>query len=296
MFSVIIPTYNRPKELLNSLKSLTKQTYKKFEVIIIDDHSDIDVSTVVDTKEYSFEISIFRNEKNMGAAVSRNVGIDNAKYDWIAFLDDDDLWSDNKLEEISKGILQNPKVDFIYHNALITLINENSKYITTREVPVDYLTNLLVKNIIGGTSMIIANKSLFEQYGKFDESMSSLEDYELWLRLSRNFNALYIDQPLTLYYYRTGYSSVSKNIESNLNSLVYINQKYNDDYEKLDKFQLSQKFEWEHSMIAHKFLLNYNRISAAKYYLKAFFIRYKVKFLVASILSLIYPKLLFKLR
>lgn len=295
-FSVVIPSYNRLEELQYCLRSLEKQTYKYFEVIVIDDCSPSDISSFVDTDTFSFEINVYRNKENMGAAVSRNVGIDNAKYDWIAFLDDDDLWDNNKLFEISNEIIKNPEVNFIYHNAEVVMVNENSSYVTNKINPVNYFESMLIKNVIGGTPMVIVKKELFDKYGKFDNSIKSLEDYELWLRLSKHFESLFVDKALSICNYYTERSSVSKNIESNLNSIAYINQKYKSDYDNLNKYQLSQKFEWEHSMIAHKFLLNYNRISATKYYLKAFLIRYKVKFLVASILSLIYPKLLFKLR
>lgn len=295
-FSVVIPSYNRPKEIIECLNSLKEQTYSNFQVVVIDDCSEIVVSEIVDTEAYPFKLRIHRNTKNMGAAASRNAGIDLSEYEWISFLDDDDIWKKDKLEIMNKNILKNPETNFIYHNTEIKLVNENTSYIANRELPSDFFKALLVKNIVGGTSMVSVKRSLFEKYGKFDEEMTSLEDYELWLRLAKHSRPLLIEQPLTLYLYRTGRSSVSKNVESNLVSIEYINRKYSGDYEKLNGNQLSEKHEWENSMIAHKFLLNYNILPASKYYFKAFLSRFRLKFLAASIISLTYPKLLFKLR
>jgi hypothetical protein len=107
---------------------------------------------------------------------------------------------------------------------------------------------------------------------------------------------LYINQPLTKYFYRTDCKSLNKDIESNLKSMAYIRNKYKDDIKKLSKKQMSEKYEYEFSSTAHRLLLNYNRTLSSKYYLKAFLVRLKVKFLIASIFSLLYPKLIFKLR
>ncbi|HAQ61115.1 TPA: hypothetical protein DCR49_03820 [Candidatus Delongbacteria bacterium] len=296
MFSVIIPTYNRPKELLNCLKSLSKQSFLNFEVIIIDDHSETEVSKSFLSENYPFRIVISRNEVNCGAALSRNKGIKLCKYEWIAFLDDDDIWRSDKLEIINSAIEKNPDLDFIYHNSRIRMINEKTEYVTKREVPADFFKSMLVKNIIGGTSMIVIGKSLTEKLGFFDKDLNALEDYELWLRFSKIFKPKYIDQPLTIYNYETSVKSVSKNIESNVKALNLIRKKYATDYKKLTQKEIRENKEWEYSMLAHKCLLNYQRINAMKFYFRAFSVNKRIKFLFTSIISLIYPKLIFKLR
>lgn len=295
-FSIIIPTYNRLNELKNCLESLKNQTYRNFEVIIIDDNSSEIVSENIYTANFSFRISIHRNQKNVGAAASRNIGIDNAQYIWIAFLDDDDTWIPDKLSILSTTIANNPEVDFIYHNSQIVMENEKTSYITKRESPNNYFERLLVKNIIGGTSMVAIKKTLFEKHGKFDESLRSIEDYELWLRLSKYFVPKYINNPMTLYLYKTGRKSLNKDIESNIISMNYINEKYKDDLKNLSKKQIKEKHEYEFSSLAHKLLLNYNRIQSSKYYFKAFILFFNLRFLFASVLSLVCPRLLFKLR
>ena len=176
------------------------------------------------------------------------------------------------------------------------MINEKTEYVTKREVPADFFKSMLVKNIIGGTSMIVIGKSLTEKLGFFDKDLNALEDYELWLRFSKIFKPKYIDQPLTIYNYETSVKSVSKNIESNVKALNLIRKKYATDYKKLTQKEIRENKEWEYSMLAHKCLLNYQRINAMKFYFRAFSVNKRIKFLFTSIISLIYPKLIFKLR
>lgn len=295
-FSVVIPSYNRIEGLKNCLQSLAAQTYKIFEVIVIDDNSPAAVSDFIKKENYAFDLTIIRNQSNLGPAGSRNKGISASKYDWIAFLDDDDEWTAGKLETVANAVRKNPRADFIYHNSLIKMINEKTEYITKRESPDNYFRSMLVKNIIGGTSMIIIKKTLTEKSGAFDEDLSALEDYELWLRFSRIFTPVYIDQPLTVYYYKTAVKSISKNINNNIKALNKIRKKYEKDYAGLSKKESMANREWEYSMLAHKCLLNYQRINCMKFYFRAYTVNKKIKFLIISIISLIYPKLLFKLR
>ena len=120
MFSIIVPSYNRNTEVLELLESLKAQTVYNFEVIIVDDCSP---QTVVIEPNYPFEVKVFRNEINQGAAGSRNVGAQLASQEWLLFLDDDDRFANNKCEVISQYIEQHPQVNFIYHSAKCEMVN-----------------------------------------------------------------------------------------------------------------------------------------------------------------------------
>lgn len=97
MVSVIIPYYNRPEKIRRCLSSVLEQTYQHFEIIVVDDHSAI--SLIVDNDP---RIRVFRNQKNLGPGLSRNVGLDNAKGKYIAFLDSDDHWDAHFLHKCLK--------------------------------------------------------------------------------------------------------------------------------------------------------------------------------------------------
>ena len=105
MFSIIVPSYNRNAEIPALLDSLTKQTVKNFEVIIVDDCSPQPLKV---DQAYDFEVKVIRNEKNKGAAGSRNVGAENASGEWLLFLDDDDRFADNKCELLAKALAAHP--------------------------------------------------------------------------------------------------------------------------------------------------------------------------------------------
>jgi glycosyltransferase involved in cell wall biosynthesis len=295
-FSVIIPTYNRIEGLKNCLESLSKQTCQNFEAVVIDDNSPSIVSDHISASDYKFSLKIIRNPENKGPAGSRNTGILNSKYDWIAFLDDDDEWVPEKLEKVSDKIASEPETDFIYHSSRIKMINESTEYIPKREIPSDYFSGMLVKNIIGGTSMIIINRSLVNKAGFFDENLKALEDYELWLRFSKVFKPGFIDMPLTVYYYKTAVKSISKNIDNNIIALNIIRKKYESDYNNLSAKEIKENKEWEYSMLAHKCLLNYQKLSGSKFYFKAFLTNFRIKFLITSAIALISPKILFRMR
>ncbi|MDQ6573800.1 MAG: glycosyltransferase family 2 protein, partial [Haemophilus parahaemolyticus] len=148
MFSIIVPSYNRNREVLELLESLKAQTVYNFEVIIVDDCSP---QTVVIEPNYPFEIKVFRNEINQGAAGSRNVGAQLASQEWLLFLDDDDRFANNKCEVISQYIEQHPQVNFIYHSAKCEMVNEKFQYFTNPIEPNKInLDNILLANKLGG--------------------------------------------------------------------------------------------------------------------------------------------------
>jgi len=95
-FSVIIPVYNRTEELKRAVKSVLKQSYKNFELIIIDDCSDYNIEdTLIDFTDSRIKLLV--NNKNSGVSYSRNRGIKESRHDLIAFLDSDDEWFKDKL-------------------------------------------------------------------------------------------------------------------------------------------------------------------------------------------------------
>ena len=109
MFSIIIPVFNRLELLQRAINSVIKQTSQTFEVIIVDDGSTVDIDSVV-RKLNSQDIKYIRIPR-MGASAARNIGIALAKHEWIAFLDSDDWWPEDKLEIFNKFITANPHVD-----------------------------------------------------------------------------------------------------------------------------------------------------------------------------------------
>ena len=144
--SIVIPTYNHANFINRSLKSVINQTFKNWEAIVIDNHSTDETEKIL--RGYTDPRIRYLKINNDGIiAKSRNLGIEAAKGLWIAFLDSDDWWTEDKLEVCFNNI--NEKVDFIYHD--LELINTKSKFFFNRkkfkgrELKRPVLKNLLVE-------------------------------------------------------------------------------------------------------------------------------------------------------
>tara|TARA_Y100001970_G_scaffold269313_1_gene361596 strand:- start:1729 stop:2625 length:897 start_codon:yes stop_codon:yes gene_type:complete len=293
LVSVIIPTYNREDLLLNAINSVLNQTYDFFEIIIIDDYSNDETKDLVLSIKDE-RIKYYRNKQNLYVAQSRNIGIKISSGSIITFLDDDDEMYPTKLFDIIEVFNKNKEINFVYHRAKIMMVNENTYYYTN---PIKKVThnNLVIKNCVGGTPVVTVKRELL--YESFDKDIKALEDYELWLNLSLKdqFRPYYLNKYLVQCNYTTKKNSVSKNIDNLLNALKIIKDKYSSSFSKLSSNEINQHNEWINSLIAHKYLLNYNKKSSY-YYLKSFYYSYKMKYLVISLLTILAPKLIFKLK
>ena len=195
--SIIMPAYNCEKYVADSINSVLEQTYKNYELIIIDDGSQD--KTVEIIKYYSLKdsrIKIYLNENNQGVSYSRNRGISEAMGEWISFLDSDDLWKKTKLENQIMFALDK-KVNFLFSGS--SFINEkNQPYVGTLEVPLKVTYEQLLKQNIISCSSVLIKKLYLEKYKM--ERDDTHEDFGLWLRILKNeTNAYGINEPLLIY-------------------------------------------------------------------------------------------------
>ena len=190
--SIIIPVYNAEKTINKCLESVLNQTYKNYEVIIINDGSTDKSLDVI--KQFFCINSVDDNwyiidNENQGVSVSRNEGIIKAKGEYIAFLDSDDSWSEEKLEK-QLLFIKEKKI-----NILGTAIRYNDKYC-------DYIKynfkDILLSNRLC-TSSVLVKKQLLLKCGLFDEKMSYSEDYRLWLTIAKIHPIYLLNELLTFY-------------------------------------------------------------------------------------------------
>jgi len=185
LVSIIIPTYNRPDYLDRLLKSIKMQTFKNFEVIIIDDSSPqkSGYRKVIENYSRSITICYYRNNINRGAQYCRNRGISLSKCKYIAFVDDDDEWLPNKLEkQIILFESKSKNVALIYSWA--NTINQNNEIIFKyRKIfKKDNLMALLDSCFIPSPTVMI-KREIFESVGGFDERLPSCQDWDMWTRI-----------------------------------------------------------------------------------------------------------------
>lgn len=200
--SVIIPTYNRASLLKESVQSVLSQTFKDFEIIIINNYSNDNTLEVVNSFNDN-RIKIINYKNNGIIAKSRNQGLMHSSGKYISFLDDDDLWRSDKLEIQIKYLELNPEIDIVYSNAAIIDEHNNRKglLINPKQAKSGRVFLELLKDPFVAVLTVLMRRRIFEINGLLNEdvSMRAAEDYEYWLRASLKFNFGYIDMPLALY-------------------------------------------------------------------------------------------------
>ena len=190
--TVVIPTYNRYELLYRAISSILSQTYKPSEIIVVDDGSTDKTSNI----QNDFPLIKYIYQKNSGVSAARNRGIENASFEWIAFLDSDDEWMSTKLEEQVKfhqeenDILMSYTDELWIRDGVNVKIPKKFKKIGKNA----FLENLSYCNI--APSSVLMHKSLFESLGMFDESIEVCEDYDLWLRISLENKIGLVDKKL----------------------------------------------------------------------------------------------------
>ena len=191
--SVIIPTYNRKHTLQRAIDSVLAQTFKPFEIIIVDDGSKDG------TKEWllqNYPSVQYIHQPNNGVSSARNKGIQISQGSWIALLDSDDEWMPEKLEYQSRFLEMNRDSSFCHTNEIWirngVRVNQMKKH---KKYGGDIFKHCLDICRISPSSSII-KKDVFEEVGAFDESLTVCEDYDLWLRVTAKFNILFLDEPL----------------------------------------------------------------------------------------------------
>jgi teichuronic acid biosynthesis glycosyltransferase TuaG len=186
LVTIIIPYKNNLKYLFSALRSVFFQTYKKFKIIII--YDDQDTSDLFHIKKFisnktikqKFSVQIIVNRKNLGAGLSRNIGIRFSKSKFIAFLDSDDVWNKNKLK-LQLRFMDKYRIP-ISHTSY-NVINELGKKISERKAKKKlYLKNLLNSCDIGLSTVMIDFKFLKKNNLKFP-AIKTKEDYILWLQI-----------------------------------------------------------------------------------------------------------------
>lgn len=224
LVSIITPLYNSEDFISETIESVLSQTYKNWEMIIVDDCSkDNGVEIVRKYQLQDKRIRLISLKKNSGAAVARNIAIENAKGRYIAFLDSDDLWHPEKLERQIK-FMQDNNYAFSYTNyQKMTGSGELIDEIVKSPSELDYKKELHT-NYIGCLTVIYDIKKLGKVYMP---EIRKRQDYGLWLKILKKVDGYGLNENLA--YYRVRNNSVS----SNKINLIKYNWKLYRDIEKL---------------------------------------------------------------
>ncbi len=193
LVSIIIPTYNRAAALPRAVESVLAQTYQNWELLVIDDGSTDNTREAL--KNYGSQLRYYY-QPNKGAGTARNLGIKHSRGEYIAFLDSDDLWLPHKLETQMK-LYEEDAACAIVGCGAHWIWPANGKKMTLPGCADFKYDHLLVGDIWpAGTSGAVIRKQCFEHVGLFDEDLRRAQDWDMWLRIGKQYRIRCVVDPL----------------------------------------------------------------------------------------------------
>ncbi|MEZ3168266.1 glycosyltransferase family A protein [Halorubrum ejinorense] len=244
--SVVLPTYNRAHTIDAVVESVLRQTYDRFELLVVDDGSTDDTPAVVEDFD-DRRIRYVRFRRNRGANVARNAGIRHADGDFLAFVDSDDRWHPEKLErqvramrnasdrtgvvytgywlEYPSGRQYGPDPDRDAHEGSIheELLKGNGRFIPT--------------------STALVRRACFEEVGLFDEGLPRQQDWEMWLRISQQFEFGHDPEPLVVKSMDHDEVSISSDEEAQIDAIEHVLEKHAEKFRS--RSELLSRHQWQ---------------------------------------------------
>jgi len=264
--SVVIPTYNRPRRLINAVESIKNQSVPVGEIIVVNDGSE---QSYTCARHYLNDLSIdtqYIETNGFGAAKARNLGAEYATGEVLMFLDDDDKWRENKVKYQLELFSQN--VGLVYSGRIVVDESDNELYKIDGGDTGDLSSEILIRNVIGTTSSPAMLTRLFEEVGGFDEEMPGLQDWELWIRMCQKTLVGY--DPT----YTVEWLSHSKNTQMTsqpsryIRAVEMIKSKHNKKYNGLNAIDKRKAKSYQNLSIAKKYSTG-NILNKYKYLFKS---------------------------
>jgi len=285
--SVVIPTYNRGNLISRAIQSVVNQTYRDFEIILVDDGSTDNTKEVVKEFQKKDErIKYIQHDKKRGGSAARNTGIREAKGKYIAFQDSDDEWLPGKLEKQMKVFEGLPaEVGIIYSDMWRISGGEKMYWHSPVINPKDgtiysqALDRFLATGKGIGIQSAIVKRECFNTVGMFDESFRRFIDLDLFIRLSKYYYFYHINEPL-VNYYNTG-KGISTNDRALIEAYELILKKYS-----FDIVKSKRTFAKYHYLVGNTLCQN-DKIAQGRAYLLQSVKLYplNIKYLLAAFVS-----------
>ncbi len=207
MISIITTSYNYGKYISETIKSIQAQSYSDWELIIVDDSSQDNSVEIIKSFCKDKRIKLICHDKNKGLTQSVKTGLKYAKGEWIAFLESDDLWRENTLEERVRAIKNNPQVGIIFNdveefgddNTILAVKNnldKNRVKISKLNFPKNIFYDLNIENFLLTFSAVMIKKEILDDC-PLDTPIDALLDWWIFIHISFNNEAFYINKKLT---------------------------------------------------------------------------------------------------
>ncbi len=227
--SVIIPTYNREYTIVRAIESVLEQTYPVSEIIVVDDGSADNTGGIV-TEMNDERIRYIKQDENRGAAAARNKGASLARFPMIAFHDSDDEWRPDKIEKQVAYMKGHGEYRLVY-TAYVRHM-DSAEYIVPEidgdlKLEGSILPEILFQNTVG-TCTVLMEKDLFDSIGGFDESLRSLEDWDMIIRAARATGFGFVPEPLVDAAFLP--DGITADMGAYYQARCYMLRKYKDEY------------------------------------------------------------------
>lgn len=294
-FSIVLPTFRREDTLETTINSIVSQTYKNWELVIIDDNNANDPSrnkteSIVEAFIKKENIRYIKHDRNKGGAGARNTGIKNSKGDYIAFLDNDDLWVENKLEIFFQEIIKSStdySVWFSDYYIVTPRLTFKAHHPTAEG---NIFEKQLKGDHVSSTSAVVVHKMCFEKVGTFDEKLPARQDYDMWLRISKDFKFKYINIPLTYIYRENNTDAISSSFENGYKGTLIVLDKIKSLIEKFDTKKQREILASQYTSLGMKCCEFMKFSLGRKYFIKSIFQKPKLLTVIFYILSFIGKK------
>ncbi len=271
LVSIVIPTYNHAVFLKEALASVMVQTYQNWEAIVVNNYSDDNTVEVVNTFHDS-RISLINFRNNGVIAASRNKGIQAAQGEYVAFLDSDDLWAPAKLQYCVEKLLSG--FDLVCHGITVRWEGGKTTNIISYSDKLATFEALLYRGNSILTSATVVNRDILLQVNGFSENPEyvTVEDYDLWLRISKVTNKIGFLQKL-LGVYRVHSNNASNAVLKHLEAECLLLAAYFKNEEKkglLFTIRKRKRYAFAYYSAGERFKATGNSFKSLAYYFKSF--------------------------
>jgi glycosyltransferase involved in cell wall biosynthesis len=193
--SVVIPTHNRAELVLRAVRSVLAQTRPAEQVIVVDDGSTDDTGPLVRTQFGSVD---YLAQENRGVSAARNRGIEVATGEWIALLDSDDEWLPEKLERQMACLAQEPDHRICHTDEILVRSGRRVNPRRKHAKQGGWIFRDCLPLCAISPSSVLIHRSVFDEVGRFDETLPACEDYDLWLRVCSRWPVLFVPERLVV--------------------------------------------------------------------------------------------------
>lgn len=284
--SVVIPTYKRGELIRRAIESVIKQTYNELEIIIVSDGKYEETDNIVNEyKKLDSRIHYISYDHSRGANYARNAGIKYSTGNFVAFLDDDDEWVENKVEYQLKIFSEDSDIGLVYTGTQSIYEDDQLSYNTMPSEGGDLSIKIFEKNYIGITSTVMVRRDVLLKAGMFDEGLPARQDYDLWIRVCQLCKIGFVNQTMIKYYNNSANNQISSNILKYEKAIDILNKKYRMKINEINPDLLTNWDVENNFMMANKALRNSDKKVGRNYIKKNFKIKIRGKDIALYIMS-----------